>query len=65
VYDDGHALYDAVLEYGLEGIVATRRSGLYRSGYRGWIKVKNPAYWRRESEIELMQRRRERFPNPA
>jgi hypothetical protein len=65
VYDDGHALYDAVLEHGLEGIVAKRRSGLYGSGYRGWIKVKNPAYWRRESEIELMQRRRERFPNPA
>jgi bifunctional non-homologous end joining protein LigD len=60
VFDDGHALFDAVVSYGLEGIVAKRRAGLYRSGYRGWTKVKNPSYWRRESEIELMQRRRER-----
>jgi hypothetical protein len=35
-------------------------AGLYRSGYRGWLNVKNPGYWRRESEIEQMQRRRER-----
>ena len=59
VFDDGQALFDAVVSYGLEGIVAKRRAGLYRSGYRGWTKVKNPSYWRRESEIELMQRRRE------
>jgi hypothetical protein len=32
---------------------------IYRPGYGGWTKVKNPSYWRRESEIELMQRRRE------
>ena len=60
VFDDGEALFAAVLSYGLEGIVAKRRAGVYRSGYRGWTKVKNPSYWRRESEIELMQRRRER-----
>ena len=59
MFDDGEALFDAVVSYGLEGIVAKRRAGLYRSGYRGWTKVKNPANWRRESEIELMQRRRE------
>ena len=59
VFDDGEALFDAVVSYGLEGIVAKRRAGLYRSGYRGWTKVKNPAYWRRESEIEAMRRRRE------
>ena len=58
MFDDGQALFDAVVSYGLEGIVAKRRAGLYRSGYRGWTKVKNPL-WRRESEIELMQRRRE------
>ena len=60
VFDDGHALFAAVVEQGLEGIVAKRRSGLYRPGYRGWVKTKNPAYWRRESEIEQMQRRRVR-----
>jgi ATP-dependent DNA ligase len=44
----------------LEGIVAKRRNGTYRPGFRGWTKIKNQGYWRRESEIELMRRRRER-----
>jgi hypothetical protein len=26
----------------------------------GWVKVKNPNYWRRDSEREAMQRSRER-----
>ncbi len=34
VFDDGHVLFDAVVKHGLEGIVAKRRSGLYRCGYR-------------------------------
>ena len=58
VFDDGQALFDAVVSFGLEGIVAKRRAGIYRSGYRGWTKVKNPSYWRRESEIGHMQRSR-------
>jgi len=29
-------------------------------GARGWIKTKNPSYWRRDSEREAMQRSRER-----
>jgi|SRR3954447_8775176 bifunctional non-homologous end joining protein LigD len=47
-FDDGAALYEAVCERGLEGIVAKSHRSLYRAGKRGWIKVKNPAYWRRE-----------------
>ena len=31
VFDDGHVLFDAVCEHGLEGIVAKRRNGLYHS----------------------------------
>jgi ATP-dependent DNA ligase len=27
VYDDGYALFDAVVEHGLEGIVAKRHTG--------------------------------------
>jgi ATP-dependent DNA ligase len=60
VFDDGPALFDAVVSYGLEGIVAKRRAGVYRSGYRSWTKVKNPSDWRRDSEITQMQRSRER-----
>jgi bifunctional non-homologous end joining protein LigD len=61
VFDEGHVLFDAVCDYGLEGIVAKRRTGIYRPGYRGWTKIKNPSYWRRPSEIEAMQRRRQRL----
>lgn len=30
------------------------------SGQRGWVKVKNRAYWRRDAEIEAMQKSAER-----
>jgi bifunctional non-homologous end joining protein LigD len=45
-FDDGEALFHAVCHHGLEGVVAKRRSGKYRPGYRGWVKVKNQAYCR-------------------
>jgi ATP-dependent DNA ligase len=49
-----------VCELGLEGIVAKKLTSRYRSGERGWIKLKNPNYWRRNAEIEAMRRSRER-----
>jgi len=55
VFDDGSVLFEAVVEHGLEGVVAKKRNGIYRPGYRGWTKIKNPSYWRRESEIEHMR----------
>jgi bifunctional non-homologous end joining protein LigD len=55
-FDDGEALFEAVCSHGLEGVVAKRRSGKYRPGYRGWVKVKNPDYWRRESEVRAFAR---------
>jgi bifunctional non-homologous end joining protein LigD len=60
VFDDGNALYSAICEQGLEGVVAKRNSSRYRSGERGWVKLKNPSYWRRDFEIEAMQHSRER-----
>jgi hypothetical protein len=30
--------------------------GEYRTGERGWLKLKNPSYWRRASEIEGIRR---------
>ena len=56
-FDGGHALYDAVCERGLEGIVAKWRRA-YRPGQRGWIKVKNPDYWRRPHELDARRRKR-------
>lgn len=43
VFDDGHALFDAVVQHGLEGVVAKKRNGIYRPGYRGWTKSRTRA----------------------
>ena len=43
MFDDGHALFEAVVEYGLEGIVAKRRNGTYGPGFRGWMIASAPA----------------------
>jgi|SRR5512132_762402 bifunctional non-homologous end joining protein LigD len=49
-FEDGEALFEAICERELEGIVAKRVAGVYRPGERGWIKFKNRAYWRYELE---------------
>jgi bifunctional non-homologous end joining protein LigD len=60
-FDDGAALWEAVCEHELEGVVAKRRSGRYLPGERGWIKTKNRDYWRDELEREgAFKVRRER-----
>jgi bifunctional non-homologous end joining protein LigD len=51
-FDDGDALWAAVCEYELEGVVAKRRSGRYAPGVRAWIKTKNREYWRYDMERE-------------
>lgn len=45
-FDSGTALYEAVMEQGLEGIVAKRRDSLYHPGKRSraWLKCKPPGY---------------------
>jgi bifunctional non-homologous end joining protein LigD len=60
-FDDSEALWAAVCEHELEGVVAKRRSGRYVPGGRAWIKTKNRDYWRYEMEREGASRsRRER-----
>lgn len=63
VFDDGQALWDAVCEHELEGVVAKRRTSRYAAGERGWIKTKNRDYWRYEMEREsaINQRRERQF----
>jgi ATP-dependent DNA ligase len=51
-FDDGAALFEAICERGLEGIVAKQRNSRYRPGERGSIKTKNRNYWRNEPERE-------------
>jgi bifunctional non-homologous end joining protein LigD len=61
-FDDGEALFEAVCERELEGIVAKRRVGRYQPGERGWIKIKNRDYWRCELEREsALNKRRARL----
>jgi bifunctional non-homologous end joining protein LigD len=59
-FEDGEALFAAVCERGLEGVVAKRRSQPYRPGERAWIKTKNKAYWRYGEELESIRRYIER-----
>jgi bifunctional non-homologous end joining protein LigD len=47
---EGAALARWVLAQGLEGVVAKRLDSPYRPGRREWVKIKNPAYWRRDEE---------------
>ena len=54
-FNDGEALWEAVCERGLGGVVAKPMRSLYRPGKRGWIKMKNPDYWRRESEMATIR----------
>jgi bifunctional non-homologous end joining protein LigD len=61
-FDDGAALFEAVCERQLEGVVAKRVDSAYRPGARGWIKIKNRDYWRYEIEREsAINVRRERM----
>jgi bifunctional non-homologous end joining protein LigD len=56
-FTDGEALWDAVCEHELEGVVAKRRSSQYVPGEREWVKTKNRAYRRWEMEQEGALRR--------
>ena len=55
---NGPALFAAVVEAELEGIVAKRLTDPYRPGERGWLKAKNRSYWRFQQEREFAQSRR-------
>jgi bifunctional non-homologous end joining protein LigD len=51
-FEDGEALWEAVCEHELEGVVAKRLNDPYRCRERSWVKVKNRRYWRYELERE-------------
>jgi ATP-dependent DNA ligase len=55
-FEDGEALFAAVCEHGLEGVVAKRLHDWYRPGQRGWVKQKNKDYWRYPEELESLRR---------
>jgi bifunctional non-homologous end joining protein LigD len=51
-FEDGEALWEAVCEHELEGVVAKSRRSRYVSGERGWLKTRNRDYGRYEMERE-------------
>jgi ATP-dependent DNA ligase len=59
-FEDRQALDSAVRELRPEGAIAKRLASRYRPGDRGWVKIKNPACWRREPEREAMRKSAER-----
>jgi bifunctional non-homologous end joining protein LigD len=56
-FEDGEALFAAVCERGLEGVVAKRLRDPYRPGERQWVKSKNRATARFAEEREGVGRR--------
>jgi ATP-dependent DNA ligase len=58
-FDDGAALFTAVCNLGLEGVVAKDLASRYRPTERRWIKLKKPNCWRRDTEREAPARSRE------
>jgi len=55
-FEDGVALFEAVVEMDLEGVVAKRERDPYRPGERQWVKTKNRAAPRFE-EARAVSRR--------
>ena len=56
-FEDGEALFRAVCDRGLEGVVAKRAHDRYRPGDRGWIKRKNRETARFAEELAGGRRR--------
>jgi bifunctional non-homologous end joining protein LigD len=56
-FEDGEALFAAVCERGLEGVVAKQERDSYRPGERLWVKTKNRATARFAEEREGVGRR--------
>ncbi len=41
----------------LEGFVAKRKLGIYKSNGLGWLNIKNPKYSRAEGRFELLSKK--------
>jgi bifunctional non-homologous end joining protein LigD len=49
----GKRFFQEICARDLEGIVAKRKMGIYKSGSNSWLKVKNPSYTQAEGRHEL------------
>jgi bifunctional non-homologous end joining protein LigD len=53
---EGKLLFEEVCNNDLEGIVAKRKHGIYKSNSIGWLKIKNPKYSQAEGRHGMMKR---------
>jgi ATP-dependent DNA ligase len=51
---EGKLSFEEVCNNDLEGIVAKRKLGIYKSNAIGWLKIKNPKYSQAEQRHEMM-----------
>ena len=56
VEENGKLLFEEICRNDLEGIVAKRKHGIYKSDHIGWLKMKNPKYSQAERRHEFMTR---------
>ena len=63
VIGEGRALYRAVVEADLEGIVAKRLADTYRPSLTRWLKIANPNFTQRRGRAEWFRERRARTAN--
>ncbi len=54
----GVAFFEEICARDLEGIVAKRKLGIYKSNGTGWLKIKNPKYSQAVGRHDLFKRER-------
>jgi bifunctional non-homologous end joining protein LigD len=62
IEEQGVGLFELICRSELEGIVAKRKLGIYKSNCTVWLKIKNPKYSQTEGRHELMTRANSRVP---
>jgi ATP-dependent DNA ligase len=61
-FEDGQALFEAICDRGLEGVVAKRIRDAYRPGERTWVKTKNRSTRRFAEELAGVTHRKPSGP---
>jgi ATP-dependent DNA ligase len=54
---DGKIFFQEVCANDLEGIVAKRKHGIYKSNGIGWLKIKNPKYSQAKGRHDLFKKK--------
>jgi bifunctional non-homologous end joining protein LigD len=58
VEGDGKDLFLEICRNDLEGVVAKRKTGIYKDDGNSWVKIKNPTYSQAEGRHELLTKKK-------